>query len=226
MINQIVCARKPSARSEKQTKNPIDNMKFNTKIAVAAFFAIGLSAYAQEGFIRPEVSYALPNNSYQYIGSFKGAAAFNLAGGCVFGAQDEQEVSLSIGTTTFKVSNPSVEYFDGAQVSLKLEETPILINYRYYTGAKSDSARFYVGASAGILLAKLTATSDGATVTSASSNPWDLGLGLGGAFKLADKIDLDVGYRFLLSGNALANAYYSSASLRASYFYAGVGFKF
>ncbi len=202
-------------------------MKSNTKIAVVAFFAIGLSAYAQEGFIRPEVSYALPANSYQYIGSFKNAAAFDLAGGVTLG---DQEIGLSVGTASFKVSNPSVDFFDGAQISLKLQETPILVNYRYYLGPKTATVRFYVGASAGILLAKLSATSSGESVASVSSNPWDLGLEVGGAFKLTDSIDLDVGYRFLLSGTGLAvngdDFGYSSVSVRASYFNVGVGFKF
>jgi opacity protein-like surface antigen len=213
-------------------------MKSSIKVAVVAFFAIGISAYAQVGFVRPEISYLKITNSVPLGISgnnqdLKGTVGYGVAGGSLYGEQNEHEISLSI---SFAESKASVtEPFAMSDVSgtvndsVKLKTMTILANYRYYTGAKADPARFYVGPSIGTMhiTGNETATATAGTETMSDSegigtkNPWTAALAIGVTVKLADKIDLDLGYRYTYGLNKSWGEHVKSNSL-----YAGVGFKF
>ncbi|MFA5262272.1 MAG: outer membrane beta-barrel protein [Opitutaceae bacterium] len=211
-------------------------MNSNIKIAaVAAFFAIGVSAYAQQGFFRPEVAYVLPATKIGYSeAKLKGAAGYGVAGGAVFGAQDEHEIGLSLSMFNTNASESTAEpvNFAGTQYSsgsdsIKVKAMPVLLNYRYYFGAKTDTTRFYVGPSIGFTHMKGTETLVGnrpggiidILESGDTSNGFSGALSLGVAVKLADKTDLDIGYRY----------FYSKAfdgNFKANNLYTGITFKF
>jgi opacity protein-like surface antigen len=214
-------------------------MKSNIKFAaIAAFLAIGVSAYAQEGFVRPEISYVKFSNSVP-LGlsgseqSLKGTIGYGVAGGAFFGDQNEQEVSVSITMADAKASITEPFLIEGISGtisdSIKVKTTTILLNYRYYTGAKADSARFYIGPSIGSshlqASESATGTADGITDTESgdigSKNPWTFAISVGCAIKLAEKIDLDVGYRYTYGLTKSWDEHLESNAL-----YAGVSFKF
>ena len=217
----------------KKNQNP--NMKTHIKIAaVAACFAIGLSAYAQSGFIRPELSLVMPTTKAgQFEAKLKSAVGYGIAAGAVFGAQDEQEIGVSLSLADVKGSISSstpfnflgTNYTTGSD-SVKLKTMPVLLNYRYYFGAKADGTRFYVGPSIGYTNVKYTEVLVGTrpgfidmvTITNSQNGfTWAMFLGL--AIKLADKTDLDVGYRF--ASAKVENGHYNASAL-----YTGITFKF
>ncbi len=181
-------------------------------------------------------------------GSLKGTAGFGLDGGFIFGEQDDQEIGISIGTASSKGSNtisgqPTLPEPVGYNIqesgtdSFKMREIPILINYRFYVGTNTDAVRFYIGVSGGITNVKETETLVGVEKTtidgslssqqqvnqssSRSSNPWTLGPSLGVTIRLANKIDLDVGYRYLYGLNAFQGTHVGTSNL-----YAAANFRF
>ncbi len=217
----------------KKNQNP--NMNTKIKIAaVAAFFALGLSAYAQSGFIRPELSLVMPTTKAgQFEAKLKSTVGYGIAAGVVFGAQDEQEIGVSLSLADVKGSISSstpfnflgTNYTTGSD-SVKLKTMPVLLNYRYYFGAKADGTRFYVGPSVGYTKVKFTEVMVGTrpgyidtlTITDFENGfTWALSLGL--AVKLADKTDLDVGYRF--ASAKVGGGHYNAGAL-----YTGITFKF
>jgi outer membrane protein W len=222
-------------QSEAKTKTHSTNMKTNLKIAaVAAFFALGLSAYAQSGFIRPELSLVMPTTKAgQFDAKLKSTVGYGIAGGVVFGAQDEQEIGVSISLADVKgstsTSTPFNYYgtnYNTGSDSFKVKTMPVLLNYRYYFGAKADGTRFYFGPSIGYTHLKYTETAVGNrpgfvdTITiNDSKNGFTWAMALGFAVKLADKTDLDVGYRFT-SAKAW-DGHYNAGAL-----YTGITFKF
>jgi len=219
-------------------------MKSSIKVAVVAFFAIGISAYAQDSFIRPELSYVkIANNlSFSHADDTKsprGTIGYGIAGGAIVGDQGQHEISLSLQLDDSKASvsqstpfsMDGVNYSSGTD-SIKLKTTTLLLNYRYYFGARANPVRFYVGPSLGYTHIQgseaASAVEMSGTVDtdngSDTRNPWTTALSLGVAVKLADKIDLDLGYRYTYGiskswGNFLEH-------LRSNSLYAGVGFKF
>jgi len=217
----------------KKKQNP--NMKTNIKIAaVAAFLALGLSAYAQSGFIRPELSLVIPTTKAgQFDAKLKSTAGYGFAMGAVLGAQDEQEIGVSLSFADVKGSTSTstpfnflgTNYTTGSD-SVKVKAMPVLLNYRYYFGAKADSTRFYVGPSVGYANVKYTEVLVGTrpgyvdtlTITD-SQNGFTWALSFGCAVKLADKTDLDIGYRF-----TSAKAW--DGHFNASTLYTGITFKF
>ena len=83
-------------------------MKANLKtLAIAACFAISTCAYAQEGFIRPELSYNFAKLGITGVTGvgLKDAVGYGVAGGASFGAQNEHEIGLSIGILDFSLSS-------------------------------------------------------------------------------------------------------------------------
>ncbi len=196
-------------------------MKANLKtLAIATCIAIGTCAYAQEGFIRPELSYnfaSLSVSNNPGIG-LKDTVGYGVAGGASFGAQNEHEVGLSVGIVDF---TPTISAA-GSRLTGKLKTVPVLANYRYYFGAKADSMRFYLAPSVGYSNVKIdwTATGPGGTaVISKSGTDFTWGAGLGVFFKVADKVDLDLGYRY-------QEVKETDAKVKIGVLFAGVNFRF
>jgi opacity protein-like surface antigen len=97
-----------------------------------------------------------------------------------------------------------------------------MASYRYYIGAKTDPVRVYLGASAGytFLKASFTGTLAGFTASnSASETDFTWGGGAGILFKVAERTDIDVGYRY----QAIQM---SDGHMDVSSVYAGVNFLF
>jgi opacity protein-like surface antigen len=176
-------------------------MNANLKtLAIAACLAIGTSSYAQDVFIRPELSFNFASLSGSDSNGFKvqDALGYGVAGGTRFGVQEESEFGLSVSTLKFTVAS-SISG-PGVSASGNLKVVPIMANYRYYFGAKSDIARPYFAPSVGWTNIKTnTSVVSGltTTVSNSSGNCFTWAAGAGVLFKLDDKLDLDLGYRYI-----------------------------
>lgn len=174
-------------------------MKANLKtLAVAACLAISTCAYAQVGFLRPEFSYSFARLDGSDAAGFKveDSLGYGIAGGYVVGAQNEHEFGISLATTDFNLS----ANVGTASATGKVKVVPVLANYRYYLGTKTDAARCYLAPSVGSTSIKTTTSvvSGITTVNDSSSGTcftWAAGIGV--LFKVDDKIDVDLGYRYV-----------------------------
>lgn len=197
------------------------NMKTNlTPLLIATCLAISPCAYAQEGFIRPELSYNFADLSVSSNPGvdLKDAVGYGVAGGARFGAQNEHEISLSVGILDFSTTSSD----PAAAISGKIKTVPILANYRYYFGAKADSMRCYLAPSAGYSDVKVDTTVTVGNNTarfSSSGTDFTWGAGLGLLFKVADKVDMDLGYRY-------QEVKESDGKLKVNTVYAGINFRF
>jgi opacity protein-like surface antigen len=202
------------------------NMNANLKtLAIAACLAIGTSSYAQGVFIRPELSYNFASLSGSNSDGFKvqDALGYGVAGGTRFGTQEESEFGLSVATLKFSLTSNVVGA--GVSASGNVKVVPIMANYRYYFGTKSDVARPYFAPSAGWTNIKTsTAVVSGLTTSSSSSSgncfTWAAGVGL--LVKLDDKLDMDLGYRYI-GGLKVRN---TNVKMTVGSFCAGMNFRF
>ena len=202
-----------------------NNMKTNLKtLAIVTCLAVGTCAYAQEGFIRPELSYNFASLSGSDAVGFKtkDAAGYGVTGGAYIGAQNEHEIGLAIGKVDFSLSANAA----GVTVSGKAKTVPVLASYRYYFGAKADVARLYVGPYVGYTSIKYNVRATFGTpavfTDSSSGNSFTWGGGLGGMTKVTDKIDIDIGYRFI-GGLKISD---TNIKARVGSLYAGANFRF
>ncbi len=162
---------------------------------VASILAIGTCAYAQQGFLRPEVSYNFASTSDSVV-SLKDSAGFTVAGGAYFGSKNEHEVGLSVGVVNFDLK-PVV--ISGVRVTGDVKTVPVLATYRYYLGARNDRVRLYAAPSAGWTFIKMSATGELSGITASDSDSetdftWSLGVGV--LVNVAPKFDIDAGYRY------------------------------
>ena len=196
-------------------------MKANlTTLAIVTCLAIGTCAYAQEGFIRPELSYNYARISVASPAGIKlrDEAGYGIASGASFGAQNEQELGLSVSLVDFKLYSKLA----GTSITGKIRTLPILANYRYYFSTKTDAVRFFLAPSAGFTSGRsdVSAFSGGTiTRTTSSGNDVTWGAGFGALVKVADKIDLNVSYRHIEFKE-------SDAQLRVNTLSAGANIRF
>ncbi len=198
----------------------------NTKIKIVALAtvltALAGSAHA-EGFIRPSLPFVSPTMS-----GASTATGFGLAAGGRFGPKAEHEFSLEGDWVKWDESAS----YAGYRVSGTLKYTPVLFNYRYYFGNPASPARFYVSPTAGFAATTAEVNAIGPEVNlSVGDTTWSAawGAGAGVAIRLASKVDLDVGYRFLyVKGNdvTISGATVTLDDARAHILYAGVTFRF
>jgi opacity protein-like surface antigen len=207
-----------------ENKNPINMKAILRTLAIATCLVTGTCAYAQQGFIRPELSYnfASLNGSDATGFKTKNSVGYGVTGGGYFGAQNEHEIGLGIGIEDFSLSSTVAS----VTVSGKAKTVPVLVDYRYCFGAMTDMARFYVGPYAGYTNIKynVRATVGPTTVAtdSSSGSSFTWGAGLGVLFKVADKIDADLGYRYI-GGLKISD---SNIKAKVGSLYAGVNFRF
>ena len=88
-------------------------MKSSIKVAVVAFFAIGISAYAQDSFIRPELSYVkIANNlSFSHADDTKsprGTIGYGIAGGAIVATATERLAVVAPEVFSLKVDAAAV----------------------------------------------------------------------------------------------------------------------
>ncbi len=216
----------------------------NTKlklIAVAAFLALGVSSYAQQAFVRPDIGYSYTTakaNLFTGATNVKigGAFSYGLDAGAAFGDQNEHELSLSLNIADYSLRQSGTGLVgpgattDSAKLTVKT--IPVMLNYRYLFGAKTDSVRFYLAPSLGYTWVKgryysaSTSAPPGpfvTTVKNASSSKTDftLGMGFGAEINLADNVDLDLGYHYTNS-----QSYQGGPRLNVHTVSAGVSYKF
>lgn len=183
---------------------------------------LGSSARA-EGFVRPSLFYVWPTMS-----GASSAAGVGFAAGSRFGPQIEHELSFEGDWVKWDESAS----YSGQHVSGSLTSVPCLLNYRYYFGKAASTGRFYVGPSAGFARTTAAVSAIGSdTRVSASDSSWSAAFGAsaGLVFRLAEKVELDVGYRYLVvrgSHVTLSDVTVSLDDARASILYAGISFKF
>jgi len=198
----------------------------NTKIKfvalVTVLMALAHSAHA-EGFIRPSLLYVSPTMS-----GASTATGFGLAVGGRFGPQAAHELSFEGSWVKWDES----ANYAGYAVSGSLKYAPCLLNYRYYFGQAASATRFYIGPSAGFACTTASVSAIGPNVNVAVSDSTSsaaYGASLGLVFKLAQKVDLDLGYRYLfVKGNqvTIAGTTVTLDDAKAHVLYAGVSFRF
>jgi opacity protein-like surface antigen len=176
------------------------NIKTNLNIlALVACLSISAVAHAEEVFIRPEISYnfpsiSVPNNPEI---SLKSAFGYSVAGGVLLGTQNEHEIGLSVGMLNFKMSVPVIRGVTGFYG--KVKTLPLMVNYRYYFGAQADRVRFYLAPSLAYTNVQVDVTTTGPSgfaQGSSSSTDFTWVAGLGVLIKVADRVGIDIGYRY------------------------------
>jgi len=198
----------------------------NTKIKVVALatliITLGASAKA-EGFLRPSILFVSPG-----MAGASDATGESLAFGTRFGAQAEHELSIEGNWVQWDEKTS----YAGFAVSGSLKYAPYLANYRYYFGQKDSPVRLYFGPSVGIAITKVsvTATGPGVNVAAGGSTTSAAYGGTAGlVIRLAEKVDLDVGYRYLYvkgSNVSVAGVTAQLDDAKANVLYAGVSFRF
>ena len=196
-------------------------------IAIVALLGANFATAAEpspqktEYFIRPLAAYVSPTDG-------DSATAFGFAAGGSFGSRKEHEVSFEWNSARW--DKPVTDPDFSATASLKL--MPYLLSYRYYFGNEALKARFYIGASAGMssMDVSINAVTAGETF-SGGDRAWGSTLvGTAGVkFRLTEKADLDIGYRYQqINGPTLTIEGESIEldDLKANILYLGVGFRF
>ena len=198
----------------------------NTKIRLVAIATL-LTALAgsarAEGFIRPSLLFVSPTMS-----GASTATGFGIAAGGRFGPKAAHELSLEGAWVSWDESAT----YAGYHVSGTLRYQPLLVTYRYYFGAPESPARFYVSPTAGFACTTAEVNAIGSDVNlSVSDSTWSAayGAGVGVAIRLAPKVDLDLGYRYLhVKGSSvtISGATVTLDDANAHILYAGVSFRF
>ncbi len=198
----------------------------NTKVkfvALATLFSALIAPVLAEGFVRPSLLFISP--------TMEGASTttgVSCAVGGRLGAQLEHEWSVE---GAFAKWDESANYA-GYSVSGDLRYKVLLANYRYYFGNGDAPARFYVGPSAGFACttAGVHAIGDNWNVAVSDSTwsaTWAASAGV--TIRLAPRVDLDVGYRYLfVKGNdvTVSGTTVTLDDAKAHILYAGVSFRF
>lgn len=199
-------------------------MNTKTTIVALATLLTALAGTARaEGFLRPSLLFVSPTMS-----GASTATGFGLAAGGRFGAKAEHELSLEGDWVKWDESAT----YAGFHVSGSLKYQPLLLNYRYYFGTTESPARFYLSPTAGFACTTAEVNAIGTDVNLAvSDSTWSAayGAGVGVAIRLAPKVDLDLGYRFLhVKGSSvtISGTTVTLDDANAHILYAGVGFRF
>ncbi len=199
-------------------------MNTTTKLVALATLFTALSGSANaEGFVRPSLLFVSPT-----MAGASTATGFGFAAGGRFGPRSEHEISLEGDWVKWDESAS----YAGYRVSGALKYTPILVNYRYYFGSAASPARFYLSPTSGFAGTTAEVSAIGPEVNlGIGDTTWSFawGAGAGVAIRLAPKIDLDVGYRFLCvkgSDVTISGTTVTLDDARAHILYAGVSFRF
>lgn len=179
-------------------------------------------------FVRPSIMYV----SYQNSG-YSGETGFGLAAGANLGARAEHELGLEIATMDWsldKIGYAGTPYFFRTIGSGRL--VPCLANYRYRFDVKAGLVRLYLGASFGLANRRgdLTQYRSG-VVAHASFSHWSTAYGgtAGLTVPLADKVELDLGYRYLYVASFEPGSGYNripTDDIRANLFQVALGWRF
>ncbi len=199
-------------------------MNTTTKIITLAAVLTALAGTARaEGFIRPSLLFVSPTMS-----GASTATGFGLAAGGRFGPKAAHEVSLEGAWVSWDESAS----YAGYHVSGTLKYQPLLITYRYYFGTAESPARLYLSPTGGFARTTAEVNAIGSDVNlSVGDSTWSAayGAGAGVAIRLAPRIDLDLGYRYLhVKGSSVtvSGATVTLDDANAHILYAGVSFRF
>jgi opacity protein-like surface antigen len=190
--------------------------------ACAAMLLLNLPVFA-EGFVRPLVEFISPETD-----GYSTRAGVGAVVGSQFGKQEEHELSFEAAGTQWNTARVS----SVGAVALQERFVTCLLNYRYHFGPATAPVRFYAGPSLGYTNNDVSGAVTGAHgVTAGRESIWNLTWSgsAGLTFKLSEKIELDVGYRFLHvqpRDTTLAGYAFKGEAVKAHVVYAGVGFRF
>lgn len=191
-------------------------------IAVATM-TLANHGLAAEAFIRPTISYVEPATD-----GFKSATGYGVAGGLNFGSGGNHEVSIEWDYVKWDFH---YAVLPGVDLALYEKFMPVMVNYRYYVAGTEElkNVRFYIGPSAGMTRSEFGGTLSGVGSTSDSKWTFSWGGSVGFVVKLAKRVDLDIGYRYIkIQGGTY---HFEGLPLRfadshANVFYGGIGFRF
>jgi opacity protein-like surface antigen len=198
--------------------------KVTVLLSVAAAMALANHGLAAEAFIRPTIFYVEPATD-----GFKSATGYGVAGGVCFGSGENHEVSIEWDYVKWDFHltvSPGVDLASWYEKFM-----PVMVNYRYYVAGTEElkNVRFYIGPSAGMTRSEFGGTLSGVGSTSDSKWTFSWGGSVGFVVKLAKRVDLDIGYRYIkIQGGTY---HFEGLPVRfedshANVFYGGIGIRF
>jgi opacity protein-like surface antigen len=218
-------------------------LKVTVLLSVVAAMALANHGLAAEAFIRPLISYVDPATDefvvvLQGIGSFplgnfKSKTSYGISSGVYFGSSGNHEVSIELGYVKWDF-RPAV--LPGVDLALYEKFMPVMANYRYHVAGTEElkNVRFYIGPSIGFSKTEIggSLTTPGGSGSDSDSN-WSLSWGGSAGFvvKLAKRVDLDIGYRYIkIRGDTYRGGVTGitvvTEDSHANVFYGGIGFRF
>jgi opacity protein-like surface antigen len=196
-----------------------------------SLLAVGLSiicaaCYAEtqsnksQWFVRTNALLVSPSED-----GYSNAGGIGASLGAMFGAGLQHEFNVEFGYTNWKMD----DYIGNVRVKATEHHLPVLASYRYYFNADGAPVRPYVSPGFGYQFTKVDAEAVGYGSESASDGSFCYTGAIGALIRLTDKIDFDLGYRYLhadgMSGDVQGVPYETDA-FAAHIGYLGVSFKF
>jgi len=182
-----------------------------------------LEAAGIVNYVRPVVAYAQPTESEADSG----------AGGFLqFGGGDETyDLSLEIGYLKFDQTIQVDEIYSGEE---KLEFVPLLITPKWRVNLdQKGTFAFLIGPSVGLTYAavRVNVFENDERIYRITDNGWSFTYGLDAQFRISpsEKIDLTLGYKFLLISGIVVedeNIRVDTGDQKSHILYAGIGFHF
>lgn len=185
-------------------------------------------AAAADSFLRLLVSSDAPTDA-----GISSATGYGLVAGTRIGPKQEHEFSFECHHTAWNIFLLANAMYP---VAGRETNTPLLLNYRYQFGAHESRIRFYAGPALGftrvhlnIAIAYPTFAPGPAIERNVTDWSFTWSGSAGVLLRLADKADLDLGYRYLCVQDpnhikGIANLPLDDRKINL--FYAGIGFRF
>ena len=182
------------------------------------------TVHAAESYLRAIISNVSPSTE-----GYSSAVAGGVSVGFYWGSKGQHEINYEWGYTHWD----SEGMFSNMRYAMRETFMPHLINYRFNLRlSESNNYSWYFGPSLGFTNSKVELEgASGSQRVSFSQTDWSFTFGgtTGINLRLTDRIDLDLGYRYL----SLKGAKYTASGVtletknaHASIVYAGIGFRF
>jgi outer membrane protein W len=174
-------------------------------------------------FFRAVALYAEPTES-----GASGAGGFGLTFGQNFGANREHEMSAD----WFYVDFTETAHISGFSASGSVLVMPSVASYRYRFGQLGSAARPYLGLSAGMAVTRVSLSGSGpggSFSASDTKSSFAGGLQAGVSFPVSDRLDAEVGYRYMFTSSSNFNFFgesFRSGTSKAHVGHAGLALRF
>lgn len=197
-------------------------MKTLSRILVVMLAGAAASASA-DTFIRPAAYYVSPTTD-----GYSSAGAGAVSIGFSRGENLQHEFSMEVAYVRWNSSTN----VSGIAVSGSEHYMPYLANYRFLFGQKGDTLRAYIGPAIGVMNSRIDVSARSRFGSfSDSSSAWAFAAAgsAGVVLKLSDKVNLDIGYKYLHAEAAsytIAGVNLEAGAARAHMLGAGIGIRF